>query len=176
VRRTAALVEVVLALSALLASAARAEPAPTWLYADPAAGTCGELWGGDEYLIREPASPSFRRLSDVSLSDPALCRRALAAMPAAKAEGGDPCHSLRRLLDLGYPGKDGAAVCAALGYRFIGALPFIDQPGPAVRAERRFRAQDRLLRAAAVGVAIVLALVVVLLVRRASGARRAPPN
>jgi hypothetical protein len=169
-------------MSVLFAGAARAEPAPTWLYADPTAGTCGELWGGDEREEREPASP-FRRLDQLPLDDPALCRRALASMPArglrpatVNDPGAAPCDTLRWRLERGEPDKGNrAAVCVALGYRFIGEIPFVARPGPAVAAEEKARRLDRVVRALAVGLAVLVAVAVAVMVRRRARYTRSGP-
>lgn len=148
-----------------LALSAGAEPAPVWVYVDPAARTCGELWGGDERVVLHPASPSFRRLAFVHFDDPVRCQRGLQLFGAADASNTDsPCEALHRKLMNGlHPGDQ--KLCETLGYTWIGRLPSVSRPYVSENDEDEERSRSPLAFAIG-GVALALAVGGMLLRRR----------
>lgn len=163
-----------LVMAILYGSPGRAEPAPTWLYADPANGTCGELWGGDEWVVRLPASPTCVRADQLPFKDSAFCSRVLGIVGMARPldlpdAGADACRILRHVLNNRY-GASAEKVCQALGYQFVKEIPFATQPGPATRF-RDDAPGPRWGTRLAVAVVAVLVIGAVVLVRRRASRR-----
>jgi hypothetical protein len=163
---------VLVVVSSLLGPSALAEPAPTWLYADPVTGICGELWGGDEWVVRLPASPSFVRVHNLPFTDATACNRLLGVVgivgdPRPRAVGDAPedrCRTLRRALDNRYRASS-EQVCTALGYKFVKEIPFVTRPG--VAAERGEVSGERRLLPVGLAVAgVVLVIGAAVIVRR----------